>query len=94
MVPISVYTRRPVQFWPGKPLRLPGLVDLIKLSAAELTFYKKNNKDITIMRQISQSALKEFKFCTFHLSIINSHNKNTDIRNSTGFQECCVILCC
>lgn len=36
MVSVSVYSCRPALFWPGFLLWLPGLVDLIKVSGAEL----------------------------------------------------------
>lgn len=74
MVPISVYTRRPVQFWPGKPLRLPALVDLIKLSAAELTFLYKNEKKRYYNNEANESV--HFKGIQI-LHISSQHSKQS-----------------
>lgn len=42
---ISIYTRRPAQFWPDGVLRLPGLVDSIKQSGVDRTaFYMKTKR--------------------------------------------------
>lgn len=45
MVCVSIYTRRLAQFWLGRALCLPGLVELITQSGVDLTFYTKTKAD-------------------------------------------------
>lgn len=82
MVCISICTRRPAQFWPDRVLCLPGLVDLIKQSGVDHTFYiykkKKrysNNEAHPSVLFLTCQVSRNSKFCRWHPSIKKKKKK-------------------
>lgn len=82
----GTYTCRPAQFWPGFQLFPPGLIDLIKVSGAELEvitiWLTKSYYNISFIHQSNSLHVSSQEFRI--LIIISNHPKPSQYTKTTG----------